>query len=450
MIVVSKFTLIVQALAGVLAAASSLCAQTPPVAAAAVPVSGPAIRFNTENYDFGKILKGDPVEYAFLATNVGDETLVISDAKGTCSCTVVGEGSNQTAWTPQQVAPGQTCRIPVHIATGSFWFQTISKIVEVTSNDKSRPVATLEIHGQVWLPIEVEPPVSSFILTPGAANQSNDVLKIFNRTETPLTLSDPQCDTNAFSAVLKTNVPGREFELTVTAAPASVPPSTFGMTTIQGSISLKSSAAVMNPLKIGVSETLYPEVTLYPTNIEMPAGPLSQAITNHITIRGNRADFNPVQSRRKCPRSRDGRQGDPDQSSILPFGRLSQRVCHPATPAHLPQRPDRQPAIPDSDRARHLQAGRHQQAARPPRPKAHNRPSALHPGRARRRVQHPCPFAQSARPRQHPPVRETPGFVLLSWAAALNLNRNHNLNLNSVCGIKNGSLRLKIGLLDYD
>jgi hypothetical protein len=47
----------------------------------------------------------------------------------------------------------------------------------------------------------------------------------------------------------------------------------------------------MNPLKIGVSEIIYPEVTLFPTNIEMPAGPLSQAITNHITIRGNRANM---------------------------------------------------------------------------------------------------------------------------------------------------------------
>ena len=286
-----KFTLFAQALAGALAAASSLCAQSPPVAAPSVPASGPAIRFNTENYDFGKVLKGDPVEYAFLATNVGDETLVISDAKGTCPCTLVGEGSNQTAWTPQQVAPGKTCRIPVQIATGSFWSQTISKIVEVTSNDKSRPVATLQIHGQVWLPIEVEPPAACFNISPGEANQSNNVLKIFNRAETPLTLSDPQCDTNAFSAVLKTNVPGREFELTVIAVPVSVPLSIFGITTIQGSISLKSSAAAMNPLKIGVSETIYPDVTLYPTNIEMPAGPLSQAITNHITIRGNRSDL---------------------------------------------------------------------------------------------------------------------------------------------------------------
>ena len=47
----------------------------------------------------------------------------------------------------------------------------------------------------------------------------------------------------------------------------------------------------MNPLKIDVFETLFPEVTLYPTNIQMPAGPLSQAITNHITIRGNRTNL---------------------------------------------------------------------------------------------------------------------------------------------------------------
>ena len=183
----------------------------------ASPASGPAIRFDTESLDFGKILKGDPVKITFLATNVGAETLVISNAGSACSCTVVGEGSNQNAWTPQQVAPGQTCGIPVQIATNGFWFQTISKLVEVTSNDKARPVVNLEIHGQVRLPIEVEPPISSFLITPGAAGQSSDVLQIFNRIETPLTLSDPQSDTNAFSAVLKTNVPGQQFELTVTA-----------------------------------------------------------------------------------------------------------------------------------------------------------------------------------------------------------------------------------------
>jgi hypothetical protein len=273
-----------------LAGAAILRAQTPPAAAAA-PASGPAIRFNTENYNFGKTLAGDPVKFTFVATNTGDDTLEISGATGSCSCTVVGEGSAQNAWTPQKVAPGQICRIPVEIATGNFGGETITKFVTVSSNDKARPAVNLQIRGIVWLPIEVAPPMASFNFIPGAANQNSQALKIFNRMETPLALSDPQSSTNAFSAVLKTNLPGQEFELTVTAAPASGLPPTFGMTIIQGSILLKSSAPGLNPLKIGVFETLYPEVTVYPTNLQMPAGPLARAATNHITIRGNSADL---------------------------------------------------------------------------------------------------------------------------------------------------------------
>ena len=275
------------ALACALAAAAFARAQTPPAA----PVSGPAIRFNTETYDFGKILLGDPVKYTFVATNTGNDTLEITGAKGTCSCTVVGEDSAQNAWVPQKVALGQTCRIPVQIATGSFGAQTISKVVEVTSNDKARPVVNLQIRGAVWLPIEVEPAIAAFTVTPGVAGQSNEVLKISNRMETPLSLSDPHCNNSAFSAVLKTNVPGQEFELTVTAAPASSLPPTFGITSIHGSISLKSSAASLNPLVIGAYETLFPELTLFPTNILMPAGPLARAVTNHIVIRGNSANL---------------------------------------------------------------------------------------------------------------------------------------------------------------
>jgi hypothetical protein len=276
------------ALAGALAA--SLSAQTTPAAATA-PHSGPAIRFNTENCDFGRILAGDPVKFTFVATNTGDETLEISGVRGSCSCVSVGDGPAANTWTPQKVAPGQTCRIPVQIATDSFGSQPVSKFVTVTSNARGRPTLDLQIHGEVWLPIEVVPPMSSFNVIPGADGQTADVLKIFNRMETPLSLSDPQSDTNVFSAVLKTNVPGSEFELTVSAAPASGLPPTFGMTIIQGNIRLKSSAPGMNPLKIGVFETLWPELTLYPTNLQIPAGPLAQPVTSHITIRGNSANL---------------------------------------------------------------------------------------------------------------------------------------------------------------
>jgi hypothetical protein len=288
-------------LAGSAAIPADLAAQTPgvpaapPAAPAAVSTNtnglGARIQFNTESYDFGKILAGDAVKYVFVATNAGDDTLEISNAKGSCSCTVVGEGSARNAWTLQKVAPGQTCRIPIEIATANYRGQKIEKFVTVTSNDKTRPTVNLKISGNVWLPIEVSPAMAAFNLTPGASNTTTQVLKIYNRTDAPLTVSDPASTTNAFSAVLKTNVPGQEFELTVMAASLSNLPPNFGTTVIQGTISLKTSATNMNPLQISAFETIYPEVTIYPPAIQIPDGPLAQASTNHITIRGNSAEM---------------------------------------------------------------------------------------------------------------------------------------------------------------
>jgi hypothetical protein len=268
-----------------------LAAAPPAPAADSTNRLGPRIQFNTENYDFEKIIAGEPVKYTFVAVNTGDETLEISNARGSCTCTVVGEGAARNAWSLQKVAPGQTCRIPVEIATDNYGGQAIAKFVTVNSNDKTRPVVNLQVHGNVWVPVEVTPVMAVFNLTANTATNSTQAIKIINRTETPLTLFDPQSTNSAFSAILKTNVPGQEFELTVTAAPASGLPPFFGVKSIQGEILLRTSVAILNPLKISVFETIYPEITIYPPDLPLPAGPLAQPSTNHIAIRGNLADL---------------------------------------------------------------------------------------------------------------------------------------------------------------
>ncbi|MEM6830889.1 MAG: DUF1573 domain-containing protein [Bacteroidota bacterium] len=48
----------------------------------------PAFAFEKEAHDFGTIKDGDVVEHIFSFTNTGEAPLIISDAKGSCGCTV--------------------------------------------------------------------------------------------------------------------------------------------------------------------------------------------------------------------------------------------------------------------------------------------------------------------------------------------------------------------------
>lgn len=47
-----------------------------------------AFEFEKTEHDFGKIGQDAPVEYTFKFKNTGTEPLVISEAKGSCGCTV--------------------------------------------------------------------------------------------------------------------------------------------------------------------------------------------------------------------------------------------------------------------------------------------------------------------------------------------------------------------------
>jgi len=86
----------------------------------------PEIVFESEFHDFGEITEGMVVKHTFKFTNEGEGPLVISNAQGSCGCTVPD-------WPRQPIAPGESADINVSFnSTGRAGKQ--DKRVTLTTN----------------------------------------------------------------------------------------------------------------------------------------------------------------------------------------------------------------------------------------------------------------------------------------------------------------------------
>ncbi len=52
------------------------------------PMNTTTIQFESTSFDFGEIQEGELVKHVFKFTNIGDKPLIITNAQGSCGCTV--------------------------------------------------------------------------------------------------------------------------------------------------------------------------------------------------------------------------------------------------------------------------------------------------------------------------------------------------------------------------
>ena len=122
-------------------------APTPSPATPAAPAApaGPTttMSFDEMEYDFGTVTSGEKVQYAYKFKNTGSEPLIISNAKGSCGCTVPD-------WPKEPIAPGEASEILVEFDSSNKSGNQ-SKRVTITAN--TNPAQTfLTIKGQVNKP----------------------------------------------------------------------------------------------------------------------------------------------------------------------------------------------------------------------------------------------------------------------------------------------------------
>jgi hypothetical protein len=97
-----------------------------------IPSDGkyPEMKFEKSQHDFGTIKQGAKVDYEFKFENAGEADLQITDAKGTCGCTVPD-------YPKSAISPGKVGIIKVSFnSTGKSGVTT--KSVVLTSNCKEK------------------------------------------------------------------------------------------------------------------------------------------------------------------------------------------------------------------------------------------------------------------------------------------------------------------------
>ena len=96
----------------------------------------PIIFFETPNFNFGKIYKGQKVEHIFKFENQGSSDLEISKVKSSCGCTA-------TILTNKTIQPGKTGEIKTTFNSGSLKGK-VTKSITVKSNDLKAPATRLQ------------------------------------------------------------------------------------------------------------------------------------------------------------------------------------------------------------------------------------------------------------------------------------------------------------------
>ncbi len=85
-----------------------------------------SVSFEKLDHDFGNIAQNSSNNYVFTFTNTGNEPLIITNAKGSCGCTV-------PRWPKEPIAPGESGELEIIYKPGKQKNQQ-TKSITVTAN----------------------------------------------------------------------------------------------------------------------------------------------------------------------------------------------------------------------------------------------------------------------------------------------------------------------------
>lgn len=108
-------------------------------AVATAAPSGPTteMAFEEDVFDFGTVTEGEKVKHTYEFKNTGDEPLILSNAVGSCGCTV-------PKWPREPIAPGSTGEIVVEFNSQGKQGQRDQKVTLTANTVPAQTVLSLQ------------------------------------------------------------------------------------------------------------------------------------------------------------------------------------------------------------------------------------------------------------------------------------------------------------------
>ncbi len=98
------------------------------------------MEFDATEFDFGTVQDGEKVSHTYTFKNTGSEPLILSNAKGSCGCTV-------PSWPREPIAPGETGEITVEFNSKNKKGRRNQKVT-ITANTNP-PQSFIYLKGEV-------------------------------------------------------------------------------------------------------------------------------------------------------------------------------------------------------------------------------------------------------------------------------------------------------------
>lgn len=111
--------------------------ETPKIANNPVNQKTTRITFEKYMHEFGKIKQNSVNKYSFKFTNTGDEPLIISDAQGSCGCTVPN-------YPKEPIAPGKSATIDVEYKPGMQEGMQDKKVTITANTEPAQTILTIK------------------------------------------------------------------------------------------------------------------------------------------------------------------------------------------------------------------------------------------------------------------------------------------------------------------